>query len=57
MSAGFEDAGAATLDPAELERLVAQSRTGDPHTFDHAQDAFQSLARDVASGDPVSPTD
>ena len=36
------------LDPAALEQLLAQSRAGEPHTFSHAQDAFQSLAADLA---------
>ena len=37
------------LDPAALEQLLAQSREGEPHTFTHAQDAFQSLAADLAA--------
>jgi len=36
------------LDAAGLAALLEQSRAGDPHTFDHAQAAFQSLAADLA---------
>jgi NAD(P)-dependent dehydrogenase (short-subunit alcohol dehydrogenase family) len=37
------------LSSAELENLLATSRKGEPHTFAHAQDAFQSLAADLTT--------
>ncbi len=37
-----------TLGPDELTDLVERSRAGTPHTYAHAQDAFQSLAADLA---------
>jgi NAD(P)-dependent dehydrogenase (short-subunit alcohol dehydrogenase family) len=36
------------LDPGKLAALLAESREGARHTFAEAQDAFQSLAADLA---------
>ena len=40
--------GAETLEPERLADLLKQSRDGARHTFTEAQDAFQSLAADLA---------
>ena len=38
------------LDGAGLASLLERSRAGTPHTYSHAQDAFQDLASDLTQG-------
>jgi NAD(P)-dependent dehydrogenase (short-subunit alcohol dehydrogenase family) len=39
-----------TVSGAELATLLEQSRAGTPHTYAHAQDAFQDFASDLIQG-------
>lgn len=42
------------VSPADLAGLLESSRAGSAHTFTHAQEAFQSLAADLAAAPPLS---
>ncbi len=39
--------GSPTLSGAELDALLSRSRSGSPHTYDHAQEAFQDFAAEL----------